>query len=524
MTFEHNVLAYGDNLDYLQGLPSESVDLVYLDPPFNTGRAFNNTMGTDAQAKAYDDTWSWGADDEEALRVFARQHKDLGRFLLSLGEVLPKQGLYPYLVVMARRLFELHRVLKPTGSIYLHVDDTAVHYLKMVMDKIFGLDCYQNQITWERSNPKNGVLRQFGRCTDTILAYSKGKRWTFNAQFNPLSDEYINKMYRHRDEGGPYTTGPLMDPNGNPNLMYAYTALNGRTYEAPARGWRTTWEGMRELDEKGLLHHPARSGGVLRKKHYLSESKGVPMGNCWTDIPCVGSPDYPTQKPLELLERIILSSSNEGDVVLDPFMGSGTTCVAAAKHGRKFIGIDLTPIAVATAKARLDQAGVDLSSLDEWGSPQDIDSARHLYEQDKRAFDCWAVMRCSAMPADTQERVIGLRSYMRFDSKGLHHCKALYAVSLDEPPTINDVNRLKALMKQRGAEMGFLICFDLPSADVLEAVAAAGQVKLNGDAKKAPKTQIITVQDVIDQSYLATEVFSHERVARQTPVHQMELV
>ena len=205
-------------------------------------------------------------------------------------------------------------------------------------------------------------------------------------------------------------------------------------------------------------------------------------------------------------------------------MGSGTTCVAAAKLGRKFIGMDLTPIAVATAKGRLDEAGIDVSDLDEWGSPQDLQSALHLYEQDKRSFDCWAVMRCSAMPADAQDRVIGLRGYMRFDSKGLHHCKALYAVSLDEPPTVNDVDRLKRLMKSKKAELGLLICFELPSAEVLNTVKAAGVVKLNGDAKKTDKLQIITVQDVIDQNYLATEVFSHERVKRQTPVNQLELV
>ena len=167
---DQNVLAYGDNLDYLRAMPAESVDLVYLDPPFNTGRAFNNTMGTDAQAKAYDDTWTWGKDDERALRHFAKEHPELGKFLLALGAVLPTQGLYR-LVSMSTRLFELHRVLKPTGSLYLHVDDTACHYLKMVLDKIFGWA--QNQISWLRSDPKNGQLKQFGRCTDTILFYSK---------------------------------------------------------------------------------------------------------------------------------------------------------------------------------------------------------------------------------------------------------------------------------------------------------------------------------------------------------------
>ena len=165
-------------------------------------------------------------------------------------------------------------------------------------------------------------------------------------------------------------------------------------------------------------------------------------------------------------------------------MGSGTTCVAAAMHDRKFIGIDLTPIAVATAKGRLEEAGMDLDDLDEWGSPQDIESATLLYKTDKRSFDCWSIMRCSAMPADLGDRVIGLRRYMRFDRKGLHNCTALYAVSLDEPPTINDVDRIKRIMKSKKAEMGFLICFELPDAAVLDAVKAAGEVKLNGDHKE----------------------------------------
>ena len=524
MTFDQNVLAYGDNLDYLRAMPAESVDLVYLDPPFNTGRAFNNTMGTDAQAKAYDDTWTWGKDDERALRHFAKEHPELGKFLLALGAVLPTQGLYPYLVSMSTRLFELHRVLKPTGSLYLHVDDTACHYLKMVLDKIFGLGCYQNQISWLRSDPKNGQLKQFGRCTDTILFYSKSTDWTFNQPYKPLSEREIKSSYAAVDEHGRhFRKNDLADPNGNPNLMYSYKASNGITYEAPPRGWRLTLENLKKLDQEGRLFFP-KSGTRIYKKNFLEDSRGTQVSNFWDDIYYVKRPGYPTQKPIELLERIIKASSNEGDVVLDPFMGSGTTCVAAAKLGRKFIGMDLTPIAVATAKGRLDEAGIDVSDLDEWGSPQDLQSALHLYEQDKRSFDCWAVMRCSAMPADAQDRVIGLRGYMRFDSRGLHHCKALYAVSLDEPPTVNDVDRLKRLMKSKKAELGLLICFELPSAEVLNTVKAAGVVKLNGDAKKTDKLQIITVQDVIDQNYLATEVFSHERVKRQTPVNQLELV
>ena len=469
MTFDRNVLAYGDNLDYLRAMPAESVDLVYLDPPYNSKRDYNATFGADSQVKAFEDTWSWGPDDDKALRDFAKANKQLGRFLISLGELLPKRGLYPYLVNMAQRLQELHRVLKPTGSIYLHVDPTASHYLKLVMDLIFGGQHYLNEIVWAYTGPSN-TQRWFPRKHDVILSYAKdSKRHTFN-----------------RDA-----------------VRVPYKALNA--------GGNRFGEGL------------TAEGNEARM------AEGKVIEDVWSDISTVGRLKnerlgYPTQKPLALLERIILASSNEGDVVLDPYMGSGTTIEAAAKHGRKWIGIDLTPIAVATTKGRLDKAGIDVDNLDEWGSPKDLQSALHLYEQDKRAFDCWAVMRCSAMPADVGDRVVGLRRYMRFDTKGLHHCSALYGVSLDEPPSLNDVDRLKRLMKAKDAEMGFLICFDLPGAEVLEAVAAAGQVKLNGDTKKAPKMQVITVQDVIDQSYLATEVFSHERVQRQAVVNQMELV
>jgi site-specific DNA-methyltransferase (adenine-specific) len=397
----------------------------------------------------------------------------------------------------------------------------------MIMDEIFGIDCYQNQITWLRSDPKNGQLKQFGRCTDTILFYSKGKKWTFNQQYTTLSESYAKRFYRFVDEQGRrYSTADLAapdDPKGT-RPKYSYTARNGITYGAPAKGWRCTFESMCELEKQGLLCYPTKPTGRLRRKRYLDESKGTPVTNIWTDLGAVDKPGYPTQKPVELLERVILTSSKEGDVVLDPFMGSGTTCVAAAKLGRKFIGLDLTPIAVTTAKARLDQVGVDVEEIEEWGSPQDLESARVLHESDKSNFDCWALMRCSAWPMEERDRVVGIRPFMRFDSKGLHHCRALYATALDEPPTVNDVERLKRLMIAKKAEMGLMICFDLPDTEVLEIFNKSKQVKLNGDTKKQPSLQIVLVQDVIDQSYLATEVFNHERVHRQKIVAQGDLL
>jgi DNA modification methylase len=464
MTFDQNVLAYGDNLDYLRGLPTESVDLIYLDPPYNSKRDYNATFGADAQIKAFKDTWTWGKDDERALHHFAKEHPTLGQFMLALGGLLPKQGLYPYLVTMAIRLVEMQRVLKPTGSIYLHVDPTASHYLKLVMDQIFGGQNFQNELIWHYKNASRGKSR-FAKSHDVILWFSKSDQFTFNR--DDVLVPFESNMTKWRYERGGQA-GKEMPKGKTPDDVYTMPSLNAMDKE--------------------------RTG-------------------------------YPTQKPLALLERIIKASSNEGDVVLDPYMGSGTTCVAAAKLGRRFIGLDLTPLAVATAKARLDQAGVDVAAIDYWGSPRDLASARHLFKQNVRDFDCWALMNCSAMPQDCMSRVFGLRNYMRFDSKGLHQERALYVTSLNEPPVLDDIARLRRLMTAQKAQLGLLICFEYPTdPEVLQAVADAGLIKLNGDAKTTPKLQIITVQDVIDQSYLATEVFSHERVERQTPVQQMELV
>ena len=469
MTFDQNVLAYGDNLDYLRGLPTESVDLIYLDPPYNSKRDYNATFGADAQIKAFKDTWTWGKDDERALHHFAKEHPTLGQFMLALGGLLPKQGLYPYLVTMAIRLVEMQRVLKPTGSIYLHVDPTASHYLKLVMDQVFGGQNFRNEIVWCYAGGGQSA-KDFPKKHDVILRYSKGKNYIFNKDSVrvPYDSDYSATVFA--DGGSGRCQGKTYGPNDDGKVVEDWWRNISRPYGAERTG-------------------------------------------------------YPTQKPLALLERIIKASSNEGDVVLDPYMGSGTTCVAAAKLGRRFIGLDLTPLAVATAKARLDQAGVDVAAIDYWGSPRDLASARHLFKQNVRDFDCWALMNCSAMPQECMGRVFGLRNYMRFDSKGLHQERALYVTSLNEPPVLDDIARLRRLMTAQSAQLGLLICFEYPTdPEVLQAVADAGLIKLNGDAKTTPKLQIITVQDVIDQSFLATEVFSHERVERQTPVHQMELV
>ena len=282
---ENNVLAYGDNLDYLQGLASESVDLVYLDPPFNSNRDYNAIHGADAQVRAFEDTFTWGDDDKANLRAFAKINPDLGRFLISLGDLMPKDGLYAYLIYMARRLQELHRILKPTGSLYLHVDTTASHYLKMVLDNIFGAAQFLNEISWERSNPKGKVTR-WAACHDVIFCYAKGKKYTFNPQYRPLSETGL-KPYNKEDARGRYRVGPLDapdDPNGT-RPRYSFTAKNGITYEAPKMGWRITKAAMQELDDDDRLAYPTTARGKhVGKKLYLTDSKGAAIADVWTDV------------------------------------------------------------------------------------------------------------------------------------------------------------------------------------------------------------------------------------------------
>ena len=304
----------GDNLSLMRSMDAASVDLIYLDPPFNSSADYNKThrhvdgRAADAQIQAFEDTWHWGSAAAQALNSL-RDNVELHGFLEALTHALGENDLTAYLVFMSERLLEMHRLLRDTGNIYLHCDDTAAAYLKVVMDMVFGRQQYRNTITWLRSDPKNGQLKQFGRCTDTILLYSKGKKWTFNQQYTPLSEDYAERFYRFVDEAGSSVTARAIlaapdDPNGT-RPKYHFKAANGLSYAPPAKGWRCTEAEMQRLDDAGLLCYPGKPSGRLSRKRYLDESKGTPVTNLWADLGAIDKPDYATQKPQELLERII---------------------------------------------------------------------------------------------------------------------------------------------------------------------------------------------------------------------------
>ena len=356
----------GDNLDILRGFDSETVDLIYLDPPFNSNRTYEAPVGSRAAGAAFKDTWTLSDLDVAWMGLIADEHPPIAYALDATGRTHGK-GMQSYLTMMAVRLLELRRVLKPTGSIYLHCDPYASHYLKALMDAIFGVANFRSDISWKRtsahSDTKQG-RRQHGRIHDVLLFYSKGDPWTWNPLFTPYDPSYLDRFYRHiePETGRRYRLDNLTGPGGAAKGNPQYEVMGVTRY------WRHSEARMAELIVAGRVVQ-SRPGAVPAYKRYLDEMPGVPLQDLWTDIGPVASRarervGYPTQKPLTLLERIIAASSNPGDVVLDPFCGCATACVAAEKLDRQWIGIDLSPKAVELVQHRL--CGDEYGPLFRW--------------------------------------------------------------------------------------------------------------------------------------------------------------
>ena len=351
----------GDNLDILRGMNAECVDLIYLDPPFNSNQNYAAPVGSKAAGAAFKDTWTLSDLDVAWMGLIADTHPAIANLLHAAGLTHGK-GMQSYLTMMAVRLIEMRRVLKDTGSIYLHCDPYASHYLKMLMDAIYGARNFRNEIVWKRRHGFSSAVHQsirFGVCTDVILFYTKTETTGFCPQYNKDSagyQAYIAKYFTHIDEDGRrYQATSLTNPAYRPNLIYDY-----KGYPPPQNGWMITKDKMEEWDKDGRIHFPKKASGRLRRKSYSDELQGMPIQNLWDDIEQIGAhakerTGYPTQKPLSLLERIINASSNEGDMVLDPFCGCATACVAAENLGRQWVGIDLSPKAVELVNMRLRQ-------------------------------------------------------------------------------------------------------------------------------------------------------------------------
>lgn len=506
-----NVLYYGDNLDILRRyVKDESVDLVYLDPPFNSNATYNVLFkekdGSEAasQIRAFDDTWTWGQDDEAIfadIQLAGGKVADcLGAFRLFLGPC----DMLSYLVMMAPRLIELRRVMKPTASIYLHCDPSASHYLKMLMDAIFGPENFRNEIVWKRTFAHGNVGRNYGSISDILLWFSKSDKYTWSQPFKSLTDEEIKKKYPNVDPDGRYWQSvTLRNPGLRPNLHYPFTAKNGITYQPHPNGWSCNLERMNKYDEENRLHYPLNPNGALRLKMYADESLGERLQNIWTDIPPIGAQaaerlGYPTQKPVALLERIIRASSKEGDIILDPFCGCGTTIAAAQTLGRNWIGIDITFLAITLMKVRLRDSFGDAAKFNVLGEPVSVPDAERLAESDPYQFQWWALGLVNARPADQKkgaDKGIDGRIIFMGDKPGTFE-SVILSVKAGKTGAAH-VRDLIGVLEREKAAIGVLISMQEPTAPMKTEAATAGFFESAMWNKKYPKVQLLTIADIM---------------------------
>lgn len=506
-----NYLFYGDNLDILREyIPTGSVDLVYIDPPFNSARNYNvlfreeSGKESEAQIHAFQDTWHW---DRAAVSTYedivTNAPERVSKVIEALRTTVGDNQLLAYLVMMTTRLVELHRVLKPTGSLYLHCDPTASHYLKIVLDTIFGPLNYRNEIIWRRSHPKGHAFTRFARNHDVILAFAKDAgQVTWNRMYREHDVEQAAKQYTLRDENGrAYQLTSLLNPNPDrPNLTYEFKGVT--------KVWRWTKERMLEEDAKGRIVVPRQGKGIPRYKRYLDEQEGIPLDDFWDDIDFAAGSErlgYPTQKPLELLERIIKASSNPGDIVLDAFAGCGTTIAAAQKLDRKWIGIDVTHLSIALLKYRLEAMypGIKYTVR---GEPEDEEAARHLAQSDRYQFQWWALSLIRARPLGGAEGskegkkgadkgIDGIITFIEDPSKGTAR-RILVQVKSGKVQR-NDIATLRGDVEREKAAMGVFITLEPPSGPMLQEAATAGFYNRPGFAKQYPKLQIATIADLL---------------------------
>ena len=509
-----NALYYGDNLTVLRDhVPDESVDLVYLDPPFNSNASYNvlfrekSGEESPAQIKAFTDTWEWTLESqrtyENEIMLNPATPANVKEMVSAFRQFIGSNAMMAYLVMMTPRLVELRRVLKPTGSIYLHCDPTASHYLKVLMDAVFGKENFQNEITWQRTGAHSDA-RRYGAISDNLLFYAKSKQWTWNNQYTPYTDEYIKERYRYDDgDGRLYWRNTMTAPShGRPVMAMRFRGVE----REPPMGtmWRFTQKQIDELEKQGRIYYSKT--GMPYVKSYLDERKGRPLQDLWTDVLMSKSGrerlGYPTQKPLGLLERIVQASSKEGDVVLDPFCGCGTAIAAAQKLNRRWIGIDITHLAVALMKNRLKTAFNILPGQDYQvvGEPVDAGSARALAEQDRFQFEFWAMSLLEAFPREQKKRgadqgVDGVVYFIDGPKRAMHKAVVQVKSGKVSSPHIRD---LKGTVDRENAAMGLFITLEEPTRAMTKEAVSAGLYHSDLWQTDFPKIQIRTIEELLE--------------------------
>lgn len=471
------VIYCGDNLDQLRKLPERSIDLIYIDPPFNSNRNYEVFWGETKEKRAFEDRHASTA---------------------------------AYIEFMRPRCLQLARVLKKTGSFYYHCDWHASHYVKVMLDQILGENSFQNEIVWKRSSSHSDARRRFGDQTDAIFFYTGGDDYIFHRQHVEYSESYIKSHYSNVDpDGRRFTTRDLRSPGPRPNLTYEY-----KGYKPHPNGWSISREVMEQWDREGRLYFPASKDGRIRAKRYLDEMPGTLVGNVWDDIEPVNSQaserlGYPTQKPLSLLERIIKASSNENDIVLDAFCGCGTALVAAQNLDRQWIGIDISPTACVVMAKRLRNVcklredenywrhgkGFVVRDLP-WTEPQ-LRKIPHF------EFENWAVIALGGIPNKTQVGDMGIdgRIYpvgsepkpAKDDVHELGFMDDWYPIQVKQLDKVGrpDIDKFEAAMLRARRKKGFFVGFDY-SHDALGEIDAFFR-------REHVAIVPLTVRDILDE-------------------------
>ena len=523
-------LYYGDNLEVLRRyIKDESVDLCYIDPPFNSKRNYNqiyNNVGKEdkAQAQAFIDTWEWDRyaiqglqeiEKNDLLPNYQRRFTEQSRkLILGLKEVLGEGSLLAYLISMTLRIIEIHRVLKPTGSFYLHCDPTASHYLKIIIDAIFcsqGGD-FRNEIVWVRHEGHNDA-KCFGRVHDIILYYQKSNNRTFNPVYTPYSEEQLSR-YKKDEQGRLYRAENLTGAGYSSNRSVEWRGVS----PGKDRHWMWSIDEMERLSAQGRIL--LRKDGKPRKdgyKAYLDEMAGKPANDVWADIPRISNTSaerlgYPTQKPLLLLERIIKASSNKGDVVLDAYCGCGTTVTVAEQLERNWIGIDITYQSISLILKRLE--GSESKSLVDKiivnGIPRDLDSAKALANKEddrtRKEFEKWAVLTYSNNKAVINEKkgadrgIDGFAYFEVFDIKenSVKTEKIVFQVKSGKVKS-GDIRDLRGTMEREKAVLGVFITLSEPTKDMLKEAMQAGTYQNESMSQPTDKIRIVTAKEIIEQ-------------------------
>jgi site-specific DNA-methyltransferase (adenine-specific) len=532
--FDKNTLYYGDNLEVLRKhFPPECIDLIYLDPPFNSKADYNilfkekSGKKSVAQAQAFTDSWTWDTVAEETYMEIQKD-PNLGKMITFLHGYLGKNDMMAYLVMMAIRLQKLHEILKSTGSIYLHCDPTSSHYLKILMDCIFGVKNFRNEIVWKRTHAHSGAKR-LGPIHDIILFYTKSDNYVWNPQHLPYSEEYVHDFFHFKDPDGKEYRLTILTGSGirygssgkpwrgiNPTKIGRHWAIP--SYVRPLLGDLPTDDvqaALDKLDKIGRIVWTKKEGGTPSFKQYKDDMLGVNLQDVWVDLPPISSQaeerlGYPTQKPQALLERIIQSSSNEGDLVLDPFCGCGTTIMAAQelKVKRRWIGIDVTHLAISLIRSRLKKirvyAGKDYKIV---GEPVDLASATKLAEDDKYQFQYWAVSLIDAFPVGQSSKSPygkkgadkGIDGWLTFkEGTSIDLKRIVVQAKGGHNVGAGEVRDLVGTVQNTKSAMGILITLDEPTQPMKIAAMEAGYYESPIWGHEYPKIQISTISDLLE--------------------------